>query len=329
MDKKKLDIIGIGDTVVDAFIHLEIGTISEVNGQRDLCIPFATKIPYESVTVVNAVGNSANAVVSAARLGLNAGIITFLGYDRHGEDCLNQFKKENIVTDFIKQEEDKQTNYHYALWKEDDRTILIKHEHFTYSLPDIGTPKWIYLSSLGESSQDFHVEISNYLEKNPDVKLAFQPGTYQMKFGTEALSTIYKRTEVFIANVEEIQGILKTEEKDIKKIMDMTEDLGPKIILITDGPAGSYMKANGNYYNMPVYPDNAKPVERTGAGDAYASTFVSHIIKGMPPEEAILRAPINSMNVVQYVGAQAGLLSENEIEHYLKNAPESYKLKNI
>lgn len=329
MDKKKLDIVGIGDTVVDAFIHLEIGSISEVNGQRDLCIPFATKIPYESVTVVNAVGNSANACVSASRLGLNTGLVTFLGYDRHGEDCLNQLKKENIATDFIKQEEDKQTNYHYALWREDDRTILVKHEHFTYSLPDIGTPKWIYLSSLGEHSQNFHNEIADYLEKNPEVKLAFQPGTYQIKYGTEFLSKIYKRAEVFIANTEEIQEILKTEEKDIKKLLDMTEALGPKIILITDGPTGSYMKNSGNYYNMPVYPDNAKPVERTGAGDAYASTFVSYIIKGMTPEEAILRAPINSMNVVQYVGAQAGLLSENEIEHYIKNAPEEYKLKSI
>jgi hypothetical protein len=32
------------------------------------------------------------------------------------------------------------------------------------------------------------------------------------------------------------------------------------------------------------------------------------------------------MNVVQHVGAQEGLLSEEKIEEYLKSAPEDYKL---
>jgi sugar/nucleoside kinase (ribokinase family) len=86
------------------------------------------------------------------------------------------------------------------------------------------------------------------------------------------------------------------------------------------------MKYNGAYYNMPVYPDIAPPLERTGAGDSFFSTFIAYMAKGYDAPEAMKRAPINSMNVVQHVGSQEGLLTEEKLEEYLNNAPESYKL---
>ena len=78
---------------------------------------------------------------------------------------------------------------------------------------------------------------------------------------------------------------------------------------------------------MPLYPDIAPPLERTGAGDAFFSTFVSYMAKGFDAPYAMKRAPINSMNVVQHVGAQEGLLTDEKIEEFLKNAPADYELK--
>ena len=76
---------------------------------------------------------------------------------------------------------------------------------------------------------------------------------------------------------------------------------------------------------MPLYPDPKPPFERTGAGDAFASTFVASLIKGNTIEGALQWAPINSMSVVQQVGAQKGLLSEEELNELLKKAPDWYK----
>jgi ribokinase len=75
---------------------------------------------------------------------------------------------------------------------------------------------------------------------------------------------------------------------------------------------------------MPLYPDPAPPVDRTGAGDSFASTFVAALIKGNSIEGALQWAPINSMSVVQKVGAQAGLLTEKQLEEFLRHAPEGY-----
>lgn len=337
---KKYDLIAIGDTVTDAFIKLEEAHVNAIvnTDTCEICMKFADKIPFESVEVCPAVGNSANAAVSSARLGLSTAIITNLGRDRDGEDAISQFKKEGIGTEFIESHAGFKTNYHYVLWYEKDRTILIKHENYPYKFPKIPPPKYIYLSSLGEKTLDFHKEIEKYLVDNGDVKLVFQPGTYQIRFGTDALSEIYKRTEIFFCNVEEAEKILKIQiegeagEKDgekIKKLISGMHALGPKIVCITDGPKGAYASEGTNVWSMPLYPDIKEPYERTGAGDAFSSTFTAAIILGKSIEEALMWGPINSMAVVQEVGAQKGLLNQEKLLEYLKIAPEYYKPKKI
>lgn len=321
----QFDMISIGDTVVDAFIKLSIGHIEESAHGRMLCIPYGMKVPFDEVYVLAAVGNSANASVSAARLGLKSALLTSLGKDADGNACLTQLSKENVATDFITQEEGKKTNYHYVLWQGDDRTILIKHEQFTPVIPEMGSPKWVYLSSLGKHTLPFHHELVEYIKGHPDTKFAFQPGTFQLGFGSE-ISEMYKNTTVICMNKEEAEGLLNKEGEDIKKLLNGLEELGPTTIIVTDGPLGAYMKYDNTYFNMPVYPDIAPPLERTGAGDAFFSTFIAYLAKGYDAPYAMRRAPINSMNVVQHVGAQEGLLSEEQIEEYLKKAPESYKL---
>jgi len=323
---KNYDFIGIGDIVTDAFIKIKEATVEDGgDGGTKICMNFGDKIPYEDVFIVPAVGNSANASVSAARLGLKSALITNLGDDYYGKECLDVLKKEKVDTKFVKIHKNKKTNYHYVLLFNEERTILIKHEDFEYSFPKIGTPKWIYLSSLGPNSLEFHAEIERYLDEHPEVKLAFQPGTYQMKFGATALAGIYKRANVFTCNKEESQRILGIKEEDIKKLLLGIHNLGPKIVAITDGKRGAYLYNDDKMWFMPIYPDPKPPINRTGAGDAFSSTFTIAILIGKTPEEALRWGPANSMSVTQQIGARAGLLSRKDLEEILSKAPAGYK----
>lgn len=331
MFSKPIDFLAIGDIVVDAFIKLKDAHVTcNVNHENcELCMKFGDKIPFESVDVINAVGNSANAAVSAARLGLNSALMTNVGGDRYGAECIDTLKKEGISTKFVTTHKNMPTNYHYVLWFGDERTILVKHQDYPRTFPDIKEPKWIYLSSLGGNSEGFHHEIARYLEKHPNVKLAFQPGTFQMSLGIEKLQDIYKHADIFFCNKEEAQRILKTSESDIKKLMEMLRAVGPKLVVLTDGPNGAYAHDGTKAYFMPLYPDPKPPFERTGAGDAFASTFTIAIAKGKPLAEALLWAPINSASVVQDIGAQRGLLTEKQLKDWLAKAPSDYKPKEI
>ena len=160
----------------------------------------------------------------------------------------------------------------------------------------------------------------------PQTKLVFQPGTFQIKLGTEKLKELYAVTEIFFCNKEEAQQILKTEEQHMPTLLRSMRALGPKLPVITDGAKGAYVIDEADVaWFMPMYPDPKPPISRTGAGDAFASTFTAAIALGLTPAEALAWAPINSMSVVQQIGAQKGLLSREALLEYLKNAPEDYK----
>jgi ribokinase len=330
--KKEYDFVAIGDTVTDAFIRIKEASVScDLNREKcKLCLAFGDKVPYESVEIIKAVGNSANAAVSACRLGLTTALVSNLGDDENGKDCLSTLERNGINIEFMKINHNKDTNYHYVLWYEDERTILVKHQEYNYSLPDFGNPKWVYLSSLAPNTLEYHSEIAQYLKSHPDIKLAFQPGTFQMKLGVEKLEGIYNRSEVFFCNVEEAKKILGIlEDVKIQDLLKEMTKIGPKIIVITDGPKGAYVYDGTEMWFMPTYPDPKPPFERTGAGDAFASTFVSALALGLSIPEALSWGPINSMSVVQFVGARRGLLDRQTLERYLKEAPESYKAEKL
>lgn len=336
---KKPEFIAIGDLVIDAFIKIK--NAHEVknaeNGATELCMVFGSKIPFEFAEEVVAVGNSANAAVSAARLGMASGLVAHVGADENGKKCIDKLKSDNVSTRFIGIHKGLHTNYHYVLWFGSERTILIKHEDFPLVLPEIKGAKWLYLSSLGEHSLPFHAEIVKYLAKHPEIKLIFQPGTYQIKFGTEALRNVYARTELFFCNLEEAQIILGSSSRDISVLLAGLRALGPRLPVITDGPHGSYTYIQKKdtvtgaeseiVGQLAIYPDIAPPLERTGAGDAFASTFSTAIALGLSAEEALKWGSINSMNVCQHVGAQAGLLSRGAILEYIKKAPQDWVVR--
>lgn len=331
------DFIAIGDITTDAFIRLKTPAahIDIDKGKREIAMSFAAKIPYEEVYVVPGVGNSPNAAVGAARLGLKTALVSDLGDDYFGEECLKVFKEEGVGTEFIKIHKGTKTNYHYVLWFDDDRTILTKHQKYARQLPDFDDPKWVYLSSLGEDALAWHKVLTDFLNKHPEINLAFQPGGYQIAASKE-LGGLYKRSKAVIVNKEESQLILGNETDDIKKLLQGMKELGPEIAVITDGVKGAYA-ADGDpstgsgqgFWYMPPYPDPKPPLERTGAGDAFSSTFVAALCMGMSVVEALRWAPINSMSVVQYVGAREGLLTKEKIEEYLAKAPKDYEPRKL
>lgn len=326
-----IDFLAIGDTVIDNFIRLKDAHVHcKIDTDAcELCVAFGDKIPYENSTEVLAVGNAANAAVSASRLGLTTALLSNLGDDKNGEKCLASLKNDGVETKFVKINKGMQTNYHYVLLYDVDRTILIKHEKYSYTLPDIGEPKWIYFSSVSESAYPFHNEVVAYLEAHPNIKLAFQPGKNEIKLGKEKLAGLYKRSEIFFCNVEEAETILGIQTKDVLALSKGIQALGPKIVAISDGPNGAYIFINEELWKIPLYPDIAPPVDRTGAGDAFSSTITAAIAMGKSPAEALTWGPINSMSVVQQIGAQKGLLTIQKLQEYLKNAPALYKAQKL
>ncbi len=331
--KSKYDLVCIGDCTTDCFVTLQVASV-RFGADREhpqLCMPFADKIPYESVTIVPGVGNAANVAVGASRLGLQTAFLTAVGGDHYGKEIIGVFRKEGVATKFVKLNKQKPTNYHFVLNFKAERTILIKHNDYDYFEPaDIDRhADWLYFSSIGEHTLPFHKKVADFVKKHPGVKMGFNPGTFQLQFGPEKLKEIYRLTHVLFVNREEAELVTGSKKSDIVPLFEKLHKLGPKIVVITDGPKGAYASDGGHRFFMPPYPDPRPPISRTGAGDAFSTGFLCALIYGFPIYDALRWAPIESMHVVQYFGAQTGLLKKQALLSLLKKAPKNYKPKPI
>lgn len=326
-------ILMIGDIFTDAFIKLseDVAIVEkDEDGSSWVKIPFGGRPPYEEVEVVQSVGPAPNAAVSSARLGLNVSLMTWLGDDKAGNDSLANLHNEGVSPELIKQKQNAKSNYYYVLRVGAERTILTKNEEYEYNwIKPAAVPDWIYLASSSKESWQLHVDLLAYLTGNPEITFVFQPGTFHFVWGKEKLKDLYARANVIILNKEEAADVTGEKIDDIAKLAKALCDLGPNQAVITDGPNGSYAYYDEKLVRMPNYPDPAPPYDRTGAGDAFASTVVAALALGESMETALSWAPINSMSVVQKLGAQAGLLKKEQILELLDQSPEDYKITEL
>lgn len=326
-------LLAVGDIFTDAFIMLSEDSAridTDPDGTKRLSLPYGSKPSYDHVDIVKSVGPSPNAAISCARLGLKVSLLAWLGDDVPGKESLEHLRSEGVDTKQMITQEGMKSSYWYVLRYQADRTMLVKSEKYTYEWnAPAEEPEWIYLSYIGEDSWPLHEKLVAYLEEHPKVKLVFQPGTYHFKWGVEKLKSIYGHSHLVVMNREEAMDVTGKPYDNLHDLANGLHELGPQKVVITDGPNGSYASYDGKLVTIPNYPDPAPPFDRTGAGDAFASTIVAALAQGESMETALTWAPINSMNVVQKLGAQEGLLHKHEIQQWLEKAPADYVVKEV
>lgn len=326
-------VLAIGDIFTDAFIKLneEVARVdTDEDGSKRLSLPLGSKPPYDGVDIVKAVGPSPNAGVSMARLGLQVSLLAFLGDDQTAYEARDYLQQEGVSSELLSLQKGQKSNYYYVLRYGAERTILVKNEDYDYAWKAPATPPdWIYLSLLSDKSWQLHEDMLRYLDDNPEIKLAFQPGTFHFKWGPQKLAGVYRRSHIVVLNREEAVDVTGKSYDSLHDLAAGLHELGPKIVVITDGPNGSYASFDDKLVTIPNYPDPVPPLDRTGAGDAFASTIVAALAHGETMETALTWAPINSMSVVQQIGAQKGLLATEKIKEYLGQAPEDYKVTEV
>lgn len=317
------DLISLGDTVIDTVIPLnEAEILSSKNGNTILlALPFGAKVPVESGESMVA-GNAANNAVGSARLGLKTAIYTHSGNKDDEEDDLRirqKFKKEGVDTRYVIEVSNLPSNHNIILSFKGERTILVHHQPWKFHLPDLEKTKWVYLTSMSASYVESNVieQLINYLERS-GAKLAYQPGTFQIKQGAKKQSRLLSLCEFLIMNVQEARHFLgheKSEKMSVKKLLTGLLNLGVKKVVITDGKLGSYGFDGETYWKLDIFP--AKLVEMTGAGDAFATATVAGLLNGETLPDAMRWGAANSASVVEQVGPQKGLLSKNKLQERL------------
>ena len=320
-----IDLLAVGDANLDAFIlPSESESLCNIDTKECLiAFSYADKIPVKNLEF-SVGGNAANNSVGTKRLGINSGVLLTLGDDSTGVQIIEKLKQEEVDLTYVIQQPSTLSNFNIVVTYTGERTIFTYHAPRSYEFP-VQLPKvpWVYLTSMGESYKPFYNHITEWLVKNPETTLAFNPGSWQLRGGIKDIGNIFKLSHVVFVNKQEAEKLTGFEAKDkvTKELLLALSGLGPKVSVITDGGNGSFVFDGIKFLHCGVLPVDA--YERTGAGDAFGSGFLSALIKGKNIEEALIWGTVNSASVIGYTGAQKGLLKEEDIVMWVDRAKSS------
>ena len=321
----ELNLLSVGDASMDIYLTpSESESLSQMDDKESfICFAFGGKIPVKNAEL-SVGGNAANNAVGATRLGIKTGLVLTLGDDTFGNQIQEKLDKEGIDTTYIIKQLGVSSNFSVILNYSGERTIFSYNVPKSYEYPvNLPVTPWMYLTSMGDTFKPFYNHIADFLRTNTTVKLAFNPGSRQIKAGINEIIDIVKLTEVLFVNREEAEKLTDFGQSlgKEKELLQALSNLGVKIPVITDGVKGSFAFDGSRFVKAGVLPVDA--FERTGAGDAFGSGTLAGIIKGKPLEEALLWGTSNSASVIGYTGPQKGLIEENEMEVWLERAKSS------
>lgn len=299
----KFDIITFGSAVIDTFVNTEIGEKNHF-----FSYPAGSKILIKDLKF-DIGGGGTNTAVAFSRLGLKTGCICDVGDDENGKKILELLKKEKVS--FLGEiDKSRMTGYSIILdSRGGERTILTykgvnnKITLNEFDLKKLET-KWLYYSSLLEKSFETQKRLAEIMHKK-GTKIAFNPSSYLIK--NKNLSSLLKLCEVLIVNKEEAEMICKRFNKGRLDLLNSIYQLGPKIVVITDKDNPAVCYDGEKKYSINPH-KNIKVIERTGAGDAFASGFVAGLIVGKNIEDCMKLGLRESESVLKYFGAKNNLL---------------------
>lgn len=314
-----LDLLTIGDSSIDLYMKIDEATKGVAGGTTEfpkICFFHGSKI-NASQSKTFAGGNACNVAAGASKLGLVAGIYTEIGDDENSQKLLIELKNKNVDTTFVIQGKDSPTDVHTILVYKQERTIITHHEKHQYKLQEWQEPKWVYYTSVGRGFELFQKELVRYLKTHSKTGVAFNPGTIQMEEGLDNLKNFLEVTDILFINKEEAKRLVGDGTMDRTHIK--LQALGPKLTVITDGKNGSSAFEGKSFYEQDCIPSATLPVDKTGAGDAFASGFLSAIFYGKSIKEALLWGSLNAAGEITQIGVGTGLLSKKEIEKLAKS----------
>jgi sugar/nucleoside kinase (ribokinase family) len=321
------DLLSIGDASIDVFMTpTESETMCQIDTKECLiAFSYGEKIPVKNLAFSTG-GNAANNAIGTRRLGISTGIVLTLGDDNIGEMIVKRLKDEAVDVTYVIQQPSTASNYSTIINYQGERTIFVYHAPRSYEFPvKLPTTPWVYLTSMGESFRPFYIHMADWLKSNPQIKLAFNPGSWQMRADFNDIKDIVALTYIVFVNREEAEKLTNFGEsagKDRELLVALSK-LGPKISVITDGSKGSfaYDSTTGKFFKAGVFPVDA--YERTGAGDAFGSGTLAALIHGKTLDEALIWGTCNSTSVIGYTGSQKGLLNFEEMNVWLARAKSS------
>ena len=317
--------LSIGGATFDLFMRTEKNLIHECDAHKSFALPLGGKIRVQEV-IDTCGGGANNTATGLARLGCAAAFAGVLGNDQWGQALLENLKREHVDTRFTTVVEGETSSFSLILLSESgERTILYdpgtnRHLHdVTFDREAAAAMDWIYLNHMHKDTCVIEDDLIAMLRSTPQLHLTWNPGGSQIEIGLTSDNTrhLLSHCDLLLLNKEEALGFTKT--TTIREAIRLLSAAGAKAICVTDGKHGVTATDGTTLYHCPT--PVCPVVDTTGAGDAFGTGVTWALLSGKDLPTALKAGTINAMSVVGAIGAQAGLLTQTEMQLALESTP--------
>ena len=310
------DVITIGAALRDVYLcskHFKAKGNKASSTNLDLVLPLGSKINVDNI-IFETGGGATNAAVTFARQGLRTACIARVGDDPGGGVVIKSLEGEGVSTDLVYKDKENYTGYSLILvTPSGDRTVLV-HRGASSNITEAMIPrkkldtKWIFITSLA-GRVDILCHVVEWADKH-NINTAVIPGAQELKKGAKLLGPVFAKADLVIMNREEAAEVTGVTFNDKERIAHEICLLARGIGVVTDAKNGATACDSEFFYHIGTHDNPA--IDRTGAGDAFASGFIAGFIKYENIEGGLELAADNASNVVNYFGAKKGILHSGE-----------------
>ncbi len=284
------DVVGVGSLNQDLIYEVEQLDIAgrsfvpggEVIGTADQFRSVLEVVEKEGHLLQRSGGGSAaNAVYSMSLMGFSAGFIGTVGNDREGDFLIRSMG--NVDCTHVRRTAE--TGACISLIAEQDRSLILlpnANDDLGISQEDVeyaNGSSIVHISSfVGDHALREQIGLVKKLDH--DVLVSFDPGEVYAKKGLDAVHPIIERSAVMFVNERELRSL--TGQNGVAGVGDLMR-MGPKTVILKMGSAGSTVFSGGGNHFIPA--KRVKVLDKTGAGDVYASGFLAGILRGWNLED--------------------------------------------
>ncbi|MBI4008946.1 carbohydrate kinase family protein [Candidatus Roizmanbacteria bacterium] len=259
-------------------------------------------------------GTAGNQAFYLARLGLSPNIFATAGKDF--QEYKSFLKKNGINAEYIKIIPEQNSAAGFGMTDKKDNQIWM------YSKGAMINNSKLILSTIVDKLHNSFVIISpndpqaiinfvNQCEKE-DIEFAFDPAFYIPTLPQKTLFKGVKNARIIFGNDYEIAFLEKRLRLSLPKLINKNQ-----IIVKTLGDQGSEIFKDGKWQKVGIY--KVKPVDPTGAGDAYRAGFLYGYLNNQPIKTCGWMGAVTASFAVEVKGTMNLKFSKQQFEKRLKS----------
>jgi ribokinase len=311
------DVITFGSAAWDVFVDLPPKYIKKDDhliAKRGFVFNMGSKIDIPGMRFSFG-GGGVNTATTFVRQGFKTAHCGMVGDDIPGREVVEHLKRLGVDAVLVSKTVERPTNNSVVLNSAgEDRVImvyrgaseLLDHKHIDWERLNA---KLFYLAPLSGSLCRLTEQITAHARKS-GAMVAANLGNSQLAMGRSCIKSLLARIDVLVLNLEEAATMTGVDYANEKKIISEAARIHPGINVITKGGRGAIITDRETVYEGRL--KKYKIVDVTGAGDAFASGFMSGMLaSGNDIEYSMKLALVNAKHCLSVRGA-GRLLSKED-----------------